>query len=361
LRRRQEVVEAGAGLLGALPDTQANQRRTLTLLVNQGWVMNALLELPAYYSALTGYEAKAVSLGDPELLGALYARQGWCEWSFGEFDRAIRTTSEATKLCGAGGDGDDVAQAFVHWQWSHMCKGEFHQSLARSADVLRSLAGRTNLRLYLFAVTGASIAYTWLGRWEHAMDEAQKALRAGEEFSDNSVVSMAAWTLSMAYTAKGDLARALEYGEHAVRIAPTPGDKVWASCVLARARCQAGDPGDSLAVLAQGVSALRAARFIWSEVCALWLAEGYTLTGEYEKATPVLEELLAITTRCGMTFLIGCAHRLLAEIAIATNPIQAEEPFAAAHFEQSMAILGAIDAAHELALAQSGYARLSRK
>jgi tetratricopeptide (TPR) repeat protein len=335
-----------------------NQRHTITLLVNQGWVMNALLELPEYYSALTRHETMAVSLGDPGVLGALYARQGWCEWSFGEFDRAITTTSKATGLCAAAGDGDDAAQAYVHWQWSHLCRGEFHQSLARSADVLRSLAGRTNLRLYLFAVAGASIAYTWLGRWEQALEEGRKGLRAGEEFSDNSIVSMAAWTLAMAYTGKGDLALALEYGAHAVKIAPTPGDKVWASCVLAVARCRAGDPGNSIEVLAQGVSALRAARFVWSEVCALWLAEGYVLTGQYEQAAHALGELLAMATRCGMKFHIGCAHRLMAEIALTTNPSQAGEPLAASHFEQSIAILEEIDAAHELAVANAGYARL---
>ena len=261
----------------------------------------------------------------------------------------------------SAGAGADAAQAYVHWQWSHLCRGEFHECLARSADALRWLEGHPNLRLYLFAVTGASIALTWLGRWALAEEEGRKGVRAGEEFSDDSIVSMATWVIAMAYTAKGDLGRAIESAEHALQIAPTPGDRVWAGCVLALARCRAGHAGDSVAVLAQGVSALRAARFIWSEVCALWLAEAYKLTGDYESATRTLEELIANATRCGMKFHIGCAHRLLAEVALATNPTQAGEPLARPHLEESIAILEGIDAAHELALAREGYTRLQQR
>ena len=348
-------------LLDLLPDTERNQRRRLSLLVNQGWVMNAMLNLPEYYDVLTRYEGMAVKLGDSQLLGSLYARKGWCEWSFGDFDRAIRTTSVATELCEAAGNMEDAAQAYVHWQWSHLCAGELHQSLVRSDDALRSLEGRINLRLYLFAVAGASIAYTWLGRRDHAVREGEKALRTGQEFGDNSITSFASWTIAMAYTASGELARAVEYGERAVQIAPTPGDKAWASCVLAAARCPAGDAGNSVEILAQSVLALRAARFIWSEVCALWLGEAYWLSGEYEKATRTLDELLEIATRCGMKFHIGCAHRLLGEIALTTNPTQSEAPLAAPHFDKSIAILQEIGAENELALAHEGDGRLRRQ
>ena len=62
-------------VLDLLPDTERNQRRRLSLLVNQGWVMNALLNLAEYYDFLTRYEATAVKLGDSQLLGSLYARK----------------------------------------------------------------------------------------------------------------------------------------------------------------------------------------------------------------------------------------------------------------------------------------------
>ena len=150
----------------------------------------------------------------------------------------------------------------------------------------------------------------------------------------------------------------MEYGELGVQKAPTPGDKTWASCVLAATWCRVGDAPRGIAVLSQAVSVLRAARFIWSEVCALWLAEGYALAGEHEQARRALEEVLDSASRHGMKFHIGCAHRLLGEIALRTNPAQVEAPLAAPHFDHSLAILQEIEAENELALAYASYGRL---
>ena len=189
-------------------------------------------------------------------------------------------------------------------------------------------------------LTAASVAYSWLGRWHEAVEEGHKVLRMGEEFSDHGVMSHAAWMISWAYTAKGDLVRAVEYGELAVQKAPTPADKTWSQGPLAWAWCRSGEPqAEGLEILAPVISIQRAAHCIWGEALALFLGEGYWLAGEYAQATRAFEELLEIAERCGMKFLLGSAHRFLGEIALATNPTQVEEPLAAPHFEQSIAIL----------------------
>ena len=180
----------------------------------------------------------------------------------------------------------------------------------------------------------------------------------GEEFADDSNGVLCGLVISMAYTAKGDLVRALEYGELAVQKAPTPADKTWAQAALAWAWCRAGEPHRGVEVLAQVVSMQRAARRIWGELFALFLGEGYWLAGEYDKATQTLEEHLAIAERSGMKFHIGSAHRLLGEIALEPTPPRSRAPLAAPHFEQSIAILQQIHAENELALAYAGYGRL---
>ncbi len=208
----------------------------------------------------------------------------------------------------------------------------------------------------------ASWAYSQLGRWDDAVEEGQKELSIAEEFSDNSMISFAAWIISIAYTSKGDLGRAIEYGELAVQKAPTPGDKAWAQGPLAWAWCQAGEPHRGVEVLATLVPMHRAARFVPGVIHAtVWLGEGYWLAGEYDKARQTLEELLEMAERCGMRFVLGSAHRFLGEIALKTNPTQAGEPLAAPHFEQSIAILREIKAENELALACAGYGRLRKQ
>jgi tetratricopeptide (TPR) repeat protein len=348
-------------LLDTLPETKGNQQRRIALLLNQHMVMILLFKFLEYYDLLTRYEPTAVGLGHPGPLGVFYARMGWCECSFSHIDPAIQTLTKAAELCEAGGNAEDAGLAYMLLQRSYLTKGDYDQVLALQVDVLRMMERQFNLRWYLWAVTPASLAYSWLGRWDEAVEEGHKGLRVGEEFSDNSVISFAAWVISWAYTAKGDLVRAVEYGELGVQKALTPADKAWAQGPLVWAWCRAGEPHRGVELLAQVVSIQRAARFIWGEAYALFLGEGYWLAGEYDSATQTLEELLDIAERCGMKFLLGSAHRLLGEVALTTKPAQVEAPMAAPHFEQSIAILQQIKAENELALAYAGYGRLHQR
>ena len=86
-------------LLDTLPETEENRQRRISLLVNQGIVFLLLFRSPEYYDLLTRYEPMARGLGNPELLGAFYARLGHCEYSFGHFDQAIQTLTKAAELC----------------------------------------------------------------------------------------------------------------------------------------------------------------------------------------------------------------------------------------------------------------------
>ncbi len=86
------------------------------------------------------------------------------------------------------------------------------------------------------------------------------------------------------------------------------------------------------------------------------LGEGYWLAGEYEKARETLEEALKLAERCEYRYYIGWSQRLLGEIAIETNPVQA-----VSFFERSIAVLREIKAENELAQAFSGYGRFHKQ
>lgn len=340
-------------LLDTLPDTERNRQRRLSLLVRQGVVMMLLLCLPEYYEILTRYQPVAVDLGHAGLLGAVYARLGWCEWWFGHFDRAIQLLTDAIQLCMATGNVEDAAQAHVHLQWSHLLTGNYRQVLTLQEDLLRVTERQLSLRWHTFGLSATCLAYTWLGRWDDAVEAGHKALHMGEEYADPSIISFAAQMLSVAYTSKSDVAQGIAYGEMAVRKAPSPADAAWSRCYLAWAYCRAGQPQQWVAELAQLVLKHRAGRFIWSEMYALCLGEGYWLAGAYDQARHTLTEVLATAQRCGMQFAIGSAHRLLGEVALCTDPAEA-----ALHFEHSLVILQQIGAENDLALAYAGYGRL---
>ena len=344
-------------MLSALPETEENQQRRISLLLKQAEVFRVLFKTPEYYDLLTRYEPMARGLENPELLGTFYARLGYCEYTFGQFDQAIKTSTKAAELCESGENAEDAGHAYSYLAWSHLYRGDYDRVLALKEDVLRNMEQRFNLRWYVRGLCAASRAYTCLGRWEEAVEEAQKALSVAEEFSDNNMISFAAWTLSMAYTWRGDLGRAIEFGEVAVQKAPTPGEKAMAQRGLGWALCRAGETNRGIELLTALLSVFRAARFMLSVIphtCNL--GEGYWLAGEDNKARQTLEEGLEIAERYGARYYAGFAQRLLGEIALKTDPAQA-----APYFEKSIALLQEIKAENELALAYAGYGRLHKQ
>ncbi len=105
-------------LLDELPDTEANRRRRVTLLVNQILVFLRLFQLGEYYEHLTRFEPVALGLSDASLLGAYYGSMASCEFHLGQLSAghrqghprggAVRGGRErrrrSTRLLGAGVD-----------------------------------------------------------------------------------------------------------------------------------------------------------------------------------------------------------------------------------------------------------------
>jgi class 3 adenylate cyclase/tetratricopeptide (TPR) repeat protein len=344
-------------LLNTLPETEENQRRRISLLVNQSEVFFLLLKIPEYYELLIGYEPMAIGLGNQALLGAFYSRVGHWEFGLGRFGQGIKMSAKAAELCEAAGNAEEAGCAYAYLAWNHLYRGDFERVLAVKEDALRTMEQRFNLGWYVLGLCAASRAYRCLGRWDEAIQEAQKALSVAEESSDNHEISRAAWTLSIAYTSKGDLARAIEYGELAFQKAPTPANKAWAQRDLGWALCRAGETNRGIELLTAVLPTFQAGRYMPAVITSLCaLGEGYWLVGEEDKAGQTLEELLEIADRCGARYYLGWAQRLLGEIALKNNPTQA-----APHFEKSMAVFREMKAENELALAYAGYGRLCKQ
>ena len=344
-------------LLDALPETEENRQRRISLLVNQGEVFLLLAKISEYYDFLTRYEPMAVALGDQALLGALYSRTGCCDCEFGHFDHGIERLTKAVELCEAAGNIEDAGYAYAWLGWNHLFAGHYDQVLAVKEELLRIMEREFNPRWYVRGLCAASRACICLGRWDEAVEEAEKALKAAEESSDNSLVVFAAWTLSMAYTWRGDPGRGVEYGELALQKAVTPADNVWAQRGLGWALCQAGEANRGVELLAAALQNFQTGhRMAGMITTTCTLGAGYWLAGEEDKARQTLEEGLEIAEHCGSRYYVGWAHRFLGEIALKANPARA-----VSHFEKSIAVQQEINAENELALAYAGYGRLQKQ
>jgi tetratricopeptide (TPR) repeat protein len=344
-------------LLDALPETEENRQRRIALLVNQGMVFFLLFKAPEYHDLLIRYEPMAIELGNQALLGALYSRMGNCDFAFCHFEQGIKTLTKAAELCKAAGNVEDAGYAYAWLGWSHLFVGCYDRVLAVEEELFRIMERQFNPRWYVRGLCGASRAYICLGRWDEAVEEAQKALKVAEESSENSLVVFAAWTLSMAYTWRGDLGRGVEYGELALQKVVTPVDKAYAQRGLGWALCRAGEPNRGIELLVTALqnfqSGYRRPGMI-PTTCTL--GAGYWLAGEDNNARQTLEEGLEIAERCGARYYIGWAHRFLGEIDLKANPARA-----VSHFEKSIAVLQKINAENDLALAYAGYGRLQKQ
>jgi tetratricopeptide (TPR) repeat protein len=162
---------------------------------------------------------------------------------------------------------------------------------------------------------------------------------------------------SLAYTMKGDLARAIECSELAVKKAETPADKGWARRALAWALCRAGKTKKGIELLTSVLTMFQTGGFTTFIITLrCYLGEGYWIAGENAKARQTLEKSLEVAERCGARYYLGWAERLLGEITLKTNPTQA-----ATHFERSVAVLQEIKAENELALTYVSYGRFHKQ
>jgi class 3 adenylate cyclase/tetratricopeptide (TPR) repeat protein len=343
--------------LDTLPESKKNRQRRISLLLNQGEVFLLLVKFSEYYELLTRYEPIAIELGNQALLGALYSRMGFCDCEFGHFDQGIKRLTKATELCEAAGNIADAGYAYTWLGWNHLFAGHYDQVLAVKEELLRTMQQQFNPRWYVRGLCAASRACICLGRWDQAVEEAQKALQAAEESSDNSLVIFADWTLAMVYTWRGDLNRGVEYGELALQKAVTPSDKAWAQRGLGWALCRAGEANRGVEILADVVPIFGATHRMPGLIATMCtLGAGYWLAGEDDKARQTLEEGLEIAEQCGAVYYVGWSHRFLGEIALKVDPARA-----ASHFEKSIAVLQKINAENDLALAYAGYGRLQKQ
>jgi len=318
--------------LDTQPDTAVNQQQRVTILVNQRVVFSLLFQLPDYYDLLTRYEQMAIDLGNQGLLGRFFVEMGFCQWWIGNYDHAIQTLGKGAELCETSGAFEYTGTAYTMLQLVHLSKGDHEQVFSFKKEALRTTEQQFNLYVYVWAFVTASRACTHLERWDGAIENGKEALKVAEEFSDNSLISFAACAICQAYFAKGELDRAIEYGELAVQKAPTPADKIWAQSLLAMAWCRAGKLQQGIETLAKIVTAHKKGRFRFGEVgCTIMLGGGYFLAGEYDKAIQTLKEGLELAELSGMKYFIGLAHLFLGQAALKTNPTQAVY-----HFEQSI-------------------------
>ena len=168
-------------LLDTLPDSKVNQERRISWLVSQGEVFLLLAKAPEYYDLLTRYERMAIDLGNQALLGGFYSRVGFCDFEAGHLNQGAKRLTKAAELCEAADNVEDAGYAYAWLGWNHLLRGHYDRVLAVKEALIRMMERQFNPRWYVRGLCAASRAYICLGRWDEAVEEAEKALQVAEE------------------------------------------------------------------------------------------------------------------------------------------------------------------------------------
>jgi hypothetical protein len=121
----------------AMPDTEDNRRRRVSLLVNQ-WIVFWLLLIrgPEYHDLLVQYEEMATALGEPRLLARFQLNLGHCRWGLGLIDQTLFMS--AVRLNEAAGAAEESGPAYCMLQFTHLSLGNFLKEAKALLDELSS-------------------------------------------------------------------------------------------------------------------------------------------------------------------------------------------------------------------------------
>ena len=241
--------------------------------------------------------------------------------------------------------------------FNHYIKGDYERVFELKEDILRTIGRRFRLRTCVRGLTLVSHAYANLGRWDEAVELGKEVLSTAQEYRDESMVAWAASMIAAVYVFKRDLNQARTHVELALGKAPTLTDRVLAETFLGWHLCHAGEPHRGTELLAGILPIYEGVRMLFLEIwCALFLAEGYWLAGDYDKGRQTAQKLLKTATLAGARYGIGYAHLLLGEMSLDTELIQA-----ATFFKKSITVLQEIKAENALAMAYAGCGRLHKR
>jgi tetratricopeptide (TPR) repeat protein len=315
-----------------------------------------LYQYPEYRDVLARFKSVAELLEDQSLSGPYWARIGHCQWWLGDSDEGLQSLTKAVKICESCEDFEEAGYVYLQMQWLHKLQARYNEVFSLHKRSLRMVERTFRLRYYVWAESAAAWSYACIGQWDNAVEVETRALKVAQDYSDNSMISFAAFILCITYTLKGDLARAVEYGELAVRIAPTPGDRAWSGMMLAVALCRSEMTQKGIEVLTEILPHVRG-RGVLPEIWAvLALSEGYWLAGNDENAKSMLELSCEFSERFGLRYYHGWAHRILGQIAQKTDLVKAKH-----HFEKSKGVFREIKAENEFALSLAAYGRFHKR
>ncbi|HEX6380245.1 MAG TPA: hypothetical protein VF180_03270, partial [Acidimicrobiia bacterium] len=353
--------EEAMRILDRAPDTPEHRTQRVRFLANEFYVHFLLFEIPAFVELATPHQELADSIDDLGLRGLFYEKLGHSQWILGRLVESLDTTLRAAEMCEAVGDTSGAGQAYTNLESVHVCLGNYAEVDSWAQKALR-FERDYDLFHYSLARNMLAWAHVHRGAWSNAVQQSEVALRAGQEHDDPGVISFSHMFLCIAYTGEGRYEDARSNGELAVQKAPTVAETAWSKLFLTGLWCRTGQAERAIETLVELGPLFDATQMAVAQIWnACNVGEAYCRTGRLKEAAETLDGTIEHAERLGYRYYLGFALRLRAEVVRKADPTEPGRLRASEYFERAMGVLAEIGAENELALAQCGYARLSRE
>lgn len=283
---------------------------------------------------------------DPLLSGYYHFLLGRSYLFLGDDERAIQHATmgiaEATRC------GDEATLGKIHYVLAQRgaLLGRPHEGLEHGRQAV-ALLERVGERWWIGpAYWAVGLCHALGGEVEPALEAAGQATAMGEAVGDPELQSCAAWATGIIYVALGDWGAGIEACQRGLERAPDPLNTAIALGCLGYGYLEKGDPAQAIPVLEQSVELVGQFRFAPLQgLFMAFLAEAYGANRKVEKAIALASRGLAVASRAGSLYGVGCAQRALGRIAQAQGDLREAE----ARLNESLGTFASMKARYDLA------------
>jgi class 3 adenylate cyclase/tetratricopeptide (TPR) repeat protein len=343
--------------LGAMPDNEANRRRRVDAVVKQAELMFALGRHAEHVRAMEAIRPLIDATPDAQRRAAWYYWVGFLHSLTGSRPEiSIGYCEQAREIAEA--EGLEELRASADCCLCHVFgyAGRLREALAAGERALPVFEARGNIWWACRTLWGLSLTAIQLGDWARSLAYCRRGLEYGESVKDRRLRVVGSWRQGWTQIQQGQIEGGLRSCEHGLALSPSPFDAAMTRAVRAYGLIKLGQGEAGTTELAEQVAWFEQSRLSLTRTWyALWLADGYLLQAQAERARPLAEEVLKASRDAGYRYFEGVAQRI-----IGTSLIDADRAAAEMHLAAALDILEEIGAQNELAKTLVARAQLSR-
>jgi class 3 adenylate cyclase len=323
---------------------EQRERRCLELVVRQAESLHFLGRRQDIVDLLLRQQERIERSGDPLIAGQYYFWLGWAYAWLGQRAQAARNLSRSLEE--ATRSGDEALVGRVHralaLEWTYSGR-PMDQAVAHARQAVSLLESTQDHLWFTQALFALSYCCYYSGDFDSAIEAAARLDAIGLATGDRRARAESA-IAGLSYATRGDATEGIKVCRRCLEIAPDPFETAFVLACLGKAYSEAGDGGQAVPTLEQGVQLADLVRSRqWREWFRALLAEAYYLSGQMDRAREAARQALGVATDLGYSWGIGWSSQVLGRVAHAQGAL----PEAGKHLGEALHAFVSVKAGFE--------------